>query len=45
MVPCENSLASCGVAVASIGWITGRIRAAFDPHLRPEIASPTRTRY
>jgi hypothetical protein len=36
----ENSLASCGVAVlgrASTGWITGRIRAAFDPHLRPDI--------
>lgn len=37
----ENQLAACGVAVlgrASTGWLTGRIRAAFDPHARPQIA-------
>ncbi|MHA6783157.1 SCO6880 family protein [Pseudonocardia saturnea] len=37
----ENNLAACGVAIlgrASTGWLTGRIRAAFDPHLRPDIA-------
>ncbi|RZT85577.1 hypothetical protein EV383_2450 [Pseudonocardia sediminis] len=37
----ENQLAACGVAVlgrATTGWLTGRIRAAFEPHLRPELA-------
>jgi hypothetical protein len=37
----ENALATCGVAVlgrATTGWLTGRIRAAFDPVARPEIA-------
>jgi len=34
----ENQLAACGVAVlgrATTGWLTARIRAAFDPHHRP----------
>ena len=37
----ENHLAGCGVAVlgrASTGWLTERIRAAFDPHARPDLA-------
>jgi hypothetical protein len=37
----ESQLGACGVAVlgrATSGWITARIRAAFDPHLRPDIA-------
>lgn len=37
----ETGLATCGVAVlgrATTGWLTGRIRAAFDPAARPEIA-------
>ena len=36
----ENQLAACGVAVlgrAGTGWLTGRIRAAFDPHARPVV--------
>jgi len=36
----ENHLAACGVAVlgrATTGWLTNRIRAAFDPHLRPDL--------
>lgn len=37
----ENDLAACGVAVlgrASTGWLGMRIRAAFDPRRRPELA-------
>lgn len=37
----ENQLAGCGVTVlgrATTGWLTARIRAAFDPHCRPELA-------
>lgn len=37
----ENGLGACGVAVlgrASAGWLTARIRAAFDPQHRPQIA-------
>lgn len=40
----ENQLAACGVAVlgrASTDWLTGRIRAAFDPHGRPDLARHT----
>ncbi|MGD9989349.1 SCO6880 family protein [Pseudonocardia sp.] len=40
----ENNLAACGVAVlgrATTGWLTGRIRTAFDPQLRPDIARLT----
>ena len=36
----ETALAGCGVAVlgrASTGWLTGRIRAAFDPAARPDL--------
>jgi hypothetical protein len=36
----EAGLSACGVAVlgrATTGWLTGRIRAAFDPAARPEI--------
>ncbi|MHA6783953.1 SCO6880 family protein [Pseudonocardia saturnea] len=39
----ENQLAACGVAVlgrASTGWLTARIRAAFDPHHRPHLNRP-----
>ncbi|MFC4951075.1 SCO6880 family protein [Pseudonocardia sp. GCM10023141] len=37
----ENQLAACGVAVlgrASTPWLIGQIRAAFDPHHRPDVA-------
>jgi hypothetical protein len=40
----ETGLGACGVAVlgrASTGWLTGRIRGAFDPALHPDA---TRTR-
>ena len=40
----ENHLAACGVAIlgrATPGWLVGRIRAAFDPHARPDIARLT----
>jgi hypothetical protein len=40
----ENQLAACGVAVlgrATIAWLTGHLRAAFDPHARPDIARLT----
>jgi hypothetical protein len=40
----ENHLAACGVAIlgrATTGWLVGRIRAAFDPHARPDIARLT----
>ena len=36
----ENQLAACGVAVmgrATTAWLTARIRAAFDPHLRADL--------
>jgi len=36
----ENQLAACGVAVlgrATTGWLTARIRAAFDPQQRPDL--------
>ena len=36
----ETALAGCGVAVlgrATTGWLTGRIRAAFDPATRPDL--------
>ena len=39
----ENQLAACGVAVlgrATTGWLTARIRAAFDPHHRPHLTRP-----
>ena len=41
----ETALAGCGVAVlgrASTGWLTGRIRAAFDPATRPDLTRPHR---
>ncbi|MCX6464290.1 MAG: hypothetical protein NTW05_11975 [Pseudonocardiales bacterium] len=41
----ENQLAACGVAVlgrAGTGWLTGRIRAAFDPHARPDLTRDDR---
>ena len=37
----ETALGGCGIALlgrASTGWVTGRIRAAFDPAARPDIA-------
>jgi hypothetical protein len=37
----ENQLAACGVAVlgrATTPWTIGQIRAAFDPHRRPDVA-------
>ena len=37
----EAALGGCGVAVlgrATTGWLTGRIRAAFDPQARSELA-------
>ena len=37
----EAALGACGVAVlgrAGTGWLTGRIRAAFDPAARPDLA-------
>ncbi|MCX6462696.1 MAG: hypothetical protein NTW05_03735 [Pseudonocardiales bacterium] len=40
----ENQLAACGVAIlgrASTGWLAGRIRAAFDPEVRPELSRLT----
>ncbi len=36
----ENQLAACGVAVlgrASTDWLCGRIRSAFDPHVRADV--------
>ncbi|WP_214404794.1 SCO6880 family protein [Pseudonocardia lacus] len=38
----ENGLSTCGVAVlgrAGTGWLTGRIRAAFDPDARTDLAT------
>ncbi|WP_214406255.1 SCO6880 family protein [Pseudonocardia lacus] len=40
----ENGLAACGVAVlgrAGVGWVTGRIRTAFDPDARAELTGRT----
>jgi hypothetical protein len=37
----EAGLASCGVAVlgrATAGWLTGRLRMAYDPASRPDVA-------
>ncbi|MDN5855208.1 MAG: hypothetical protein L0K86_20640, partial [Actinomycetia bacterium] len=37
----ENGLAGCGVAVlarADVAWLIGRLRTAFDPHHRADIA-------
>ncbi|BBG01233.1 MULTISPECIES: SCO6880 family protein [Pseudonocardia] len=39
----ENQLAACGVAVlgrATTGWLTTRIRGAFDPHHRSDLNRP-----
>ena len=43
----ETALGGCGIALlgrASTGWVTGRIRAAFDPAARPDIARLDHTR-